>query len=63
MNWELYEVWAVDVDGREELVETTKSMKEARVIAQTQLELEDCTKCYIYKEDEEGDLIKVETIR
>jgi hypothetical protein len=63
MNWELYEVWAVDVDGREELVETTKSMKEARVIAQTQLELEDCTECYIYKEDEEGDLIKVDTIR
>jgi hypothetical protein len=63
MNWELYEVWAVDLDGREELVETTKSMKEARVIAQTQLELEDCTKSYIYKEDEEGDLIKVDTIR
>lgn len=63
MNWELYEVWAVDVGGREELVETTKSIKEARVIAQTQLQLADCVKCYIFKEDETGDLIKVDTIR
>ena len=33
MNFELYEVWAVDEAGHEELVETTSSRKEALEIA------------------------------
>ncbi len=35
MNYELYEVWGVDEDGHEELIETPASKKEANVIAET----------------------------
>lgn len=59
MNWELYEVWSVDTDGHEDLIETTKSLKEARSIAQASLS-EDCAECVIYREDEEGELIELE---
>lgn len=37
MSWEQYEVWAEDEEGREELVETTKSLKEAKALAQKTL--------------------------
>lgn len=37
MSWEQYEVWAEDEEGREELVETTKSLKEAKSLAQKTL--------------------------
>ena len=62
MNWELYEVWAVDEDGHEELIETTKSLKEAKQIANLKVEEEAITECIIYREDEEGDLVEVEKI-
>ena len=63
MNWELYEVWAVDTDGHEELIETTKSLKEAKQIANLNIkEGEGITECIIYREDENGDLAEVETI-
>lgn len=63
MNWELYEVWAVDTDGHEELVETTKSLKEAKQIADLNIKNNDSiTECIIYHEDEDGDLVEVETI-
>jgi hypothetical protein len=62
MNWELYEVWAVDEDGHEELIETTKSLKEAKQIANLNVKEEAITECIIYREDEEGDLVEVETI-
>lgn len=62
MNWELYEVWAVDEDGHEELIETTKSLKEAKQIANLNVKEEAITECIIYLENEEGDLVKVETI-
>jgi len=62
MNWELYEVWAVDEDGHEELIETTKSLKEAKQIANLNVKEEAITECTIYREDEEGDLVEVETI-
>ena len=29
MNWELYEVWAEDEDGHEELIDTTNSRSQA----------------------------------
>jgi hypothetical protein len=61
MNWELYEVWAVDVDGHETLIETTKSLKEARQLAEVNLD-EDNVECVIYKEDELGDLVEVERL-
>lgn len=63
MNWELYEVWAVDEDGHEELIETTKSLKQAKQIADINLKENDgLTKCIVYLEDENGDLAEVETI-
>jgi hypothetical protein len=64
MNFELYEVWAVDEDGHEELINTTKSLKEARQIAKLNIDDTDADidKCIIYQEDDMGDLIEIETI-
>jgi hypothetical protein len=62
MNWELYEVWAVDIDGNEDLIDTTKSLKEAKEIAVLNIKEENITECIIYQEDENGDLSEVETI-
>lgn len=61
MNWELYEVWSVDEDGHEDLIDTTKSLKEARQLAQANL-TEYYVECIIYQEDENGELIELERI-
>lgn len=37
MRWELFEVIAVDVDGYENIIDTTKSLKEARDLAKQAL--------------------------
>lgn len=37
MRWELFEVVAVDEDGYEQVVDTTKSLKEARILAREAL--------------------------
>ena len=58
MNWELYEVWAEDDDGQEELIETTNSRKQAFEIAQTQLDL-GYSASIVYLENEEGNLEKI----
>ena len=58
MNWELYEVWAEDEAGQEELIETTNSRKQAFEIAQAQLDL-GYIASIVYLENEEGDLEKV----
>lgn len=34
MSWELYEVWQKDEDGQELLADTTRSLKEARKLAE-----------------------------
>jgi hypothetical protein len=62
MNWELYEVWAVDIDGNEDLIDTTKSLKEAKEIASLNIKQEDITECIIYREDENGDLVEVDAV-
>ena len=62
MNWELYEVWSVDVDGHEDLIDTTKSLKEARQIAEDSLD-GFIIECIIYREDDNGDLVEVERIQ
>ena len=62
MNWELYEVWSVDEDGHEDLIDTTKSLKEAREIAQSNL-TEYYVECIIYAEDPEGELVEIECIK
>ena len=58
MNWELYEVWAEDEAGQEELIDTTNSRKQAFEIAQTQLDL-GYIASVVYLENEEGDLEKI----
>jgi hypothetical protein len=60
MTWELYEVWSVDADGHEELIDTTKSLKEAREMAETALA--DFPSAIIYKETEDGDIIEIERL-
>ena len=60
MTWELYEVWTVDEDGHEELLDTTKSLKEAQAMARTAL-TDDIVECIIYKE-EDGELYEVEVL-
>jgi ClpP class serine protease len=60
MTWELYEVWTEDDIGHQELVDTTKSLKEARVLAQKSLE--DYPVAVIYKETEDGDTEEVERL-
>ena len=58
MNFELYEVWAVDEAGHEELVETTSSRKEALEIAEANLGL-GFMEAVVYQEDEQGDLHEI----
>ena len=58
MNFELYEVWAVDEAGHEELVETTSSRKEALEIAEANLGL-GVMEAIVYQEDENGDLNEI----
>jgi hypothetical protein len=62
MNWELYEVWSVDEDGHEDLVDTTKSLKEARQLAQANV-TDYYVECIIYQENEDGDLVELERIK
>lgn len=61
MNWELYEVWSVDEDGHEELIDTSNSLKEAQLIAKESL-TEEVIECIIYREDADGNLKEVEVI-
>jgi hypothetical protein len=58
MNFELYEVWAVDEAGHEEILETTSSKKEAEEIAEANLGL-GYFQTVIYRENENGDLDEV----
>ena len=60
MIWVQYEVWGVEQDGHEELIETTNSLKEARRIAETAL-TDEIVECIIYKE-EDGELYEEEVV-
>lgn len=59
MNYELYEVWAVNDAGHEELLETTASKKEAYEIAEASLGLGHY-QTVVYREDENGDLEEID---
>lgn len=61
MKFELYEVWAEDSHGQEELVDTTSSIVEARRIAQQALD-DDAVYVIIYRETDEGELEVVEEL-
>jgi hypothetical protein len=60
MIWELYEVWGVEEDGHEELINTTNSLKEATALAKDSL-TDQFVETIIYKETEEGELELVQT--
>jgi len=60
MIWVQYEVWGVNEDGHEELIETTNSVKEARKIAEAAL-TDEIVECIIYKE-EDGELYEEEVV-
>ncbi len=60
MTWAQYEVWSVDEDGHEELIDTTNSLKEARQLAEESLQ-DDIVECIIYKE-EDGELYEQEVV-
>jgi len=57
MNFELYEVWTVDPDGREQLVDTTRSLKAARQMA-LEAQAQEGLEVVIYK-DTDGELSEV----
>ena len=60
MSWEQYEVWAT-VEGTDELIDTTKSLKEARHLAKKAIN-EGATSAVIYLETDEGDYDEVDRI-
>jgi hypothetical protein len=62
MTWELYEVWTEDDIGHEELVDTTKSLKEAQILAKKSLEDEGIEAAIIYRETEDGDTVEIERL-
>jgi hypothetical protein len=59
MLWELYEVWSV-VDGHEDLIDTTKSLTEAREWATKAIQDDGLEEVVIYRENEDGDLEELE---
>ena len=59
MNFELYEVWGVEEDGHEELLETTSSKTQAEELAEANLGL-GYFQTVIYRENELGDLDEVD---
>ena len=62
MTWELYEVWSEDDVGHQELVETTKSLKEAKELAQNTLELEGIEAVTIFQESDNVDTVEIERL-
>jgi hypothetical protein len=61
MTWELYEVWSEDDVGHLELVDTTKSLKEAQALANKSID-EGFVSAVIYRELESGDTEEIERI-
>jgi len=60
MTWELYEVWAT-FDGHDELVDTTKSLKEAKQLAKKTVN-EGAEAATIYRETADGDYEVIEEL-
>jgi hypothetical protein len=59
MKWELYEVWQEDEQGHEELIDTTKSYKEAVILAKKTIE-ENPGIVRVYRETDVSDFEEVE---
>jgi len=58
----LYEVWAEDEDGHNELLDTTASQKEAFEIAQSSLS-DGYLSSTVYQETDNGDPILIKTFQ
>lgn len=56
--FELYEIWAEDEIGHQELIDTTKSRTQAFEIAKLQIEL-GAIAAIVYQETEDGDTIEI----
>lgn len=56
--FELYEIWAEDEIGHQELIETTKSRTQAFEIAESQLEI-GFFAAIVYQETEDGDTVEI----
>ena len=60
MSWTQYEVWA-EMDGHQELIETTHSRKEALGLAK-KLYNEGIDVVQVFEENSDGDYIEIETL-
>lgn len=56
--FELYEIWAEDEIGHQELIDTTKSRTQAFEIAKSQIGL-GAIAAIVYQETEDGDTIEI----
>lgn len=61
MTWELYEVWSEDSEGHEELIDTTKSRKEAIQLAKKAIH-EGADIAKVFRETADGDYEEVERL-
>ena len=61
MTWELYEVWAEDDDGHQDLIDTTKSLKEARQLGNKALG-DGAVIVTIYRETADGDFEEIDQL-
>jgi hypothetical protein len=59
MSFLLFEVWAEDDDGHEELIETTASQTEAFALAE-QIVMDGAFAATVYQEDDSGDSIEIQ---
>ena len=63
MSFMFYEVWAVDTDGREELIGSTASRTDAQKMAQTVLQdNEHYDSVWIGEENEQGDVAEIDRL-
>lgn len=62
MTYMLYEVWAVDSTGHNELIETTASKKQALEIAQFSLQ-DGYVSAAVYQEDDDGESVAIESFQ
>lgn len=58
MSYELYEVWAEDEEGHEELIETTRSRPQAFKLAEGCL-TDGFISSIVYQETDDGDLVEL----
>ncbi len=62
MTYMLYEVWAEDEDGHNELLDTTASQKEAFEIAKSSLN-DGYISAVVYQENEDGESVPIKTFQ